>query len=95
MTGRTGGPPGLPPSAARGRATGRRMVVVEQERSAALLVRVWTEGPEGGFRARVTAVDTSGSDSTGEELTVAVAASSSDLLDALREWLEEFVHRSA
>jgi hypothetical protein len=71
------------------------MVIVEQDRSAALLVRVWTEGDGGGFRARVTGVDTSGSRSTGEDLTVAVAASPSDLLDALRAWLEEFLAADA
>jgi hypothetical protein len=67
------------------------MVIVEQDRSASLLVRVWTEGPGGAFRARVTAVDTSGADSTGQEVAVAVAASPSDLLDALGQWLADFV----
>jgi hypothetical protein len=67
------------------------MVIVEQDRSAALLVRVWTEGGTRGFRARLTAVDTSGPDSTGEELTVAVAASPGDLMNAVRAWLDEFL----
>jgi hypothetical protein len=71
------------------------MVIVEQDRSAALLVRVWTEDGAEGFRARVTAMDTSGSDSTGEELTIAVAASPGDLLDALRAWLEQFLDPDA
>ena len=71
------------------------MVIVEQDRSAALVVRVWAEGGAGGFRARVTGVDISGSESTGEELTIAVAASPGDLLDALRVWLEEFLAAGA
>jgi hypothetical protein len=71
------------------------MVIVEQDRSAALLVRVWTEGGAEGFRARVTAVDTSGSASGGGDLTIAVAASSGDLLDALRDWLNQFLDPSA
>ena len=64
---------------------------MEQDRSAALLVRVWTEGGAATFRARVTAVDTSGPGPTGEEVTVAVAASPGDLLDAVRAWMEEFL----
>jgi hypothetical protein len=71
------------------------VVIVEQDRSAALVVRVWAEGGTGGFRARVTGVDISGSESTGEELTIAVAASPGDLLDALRVWLEEFLAAGA
>jgi len=68
------------------------MVDVEQDRSASLLVRVWTGGPDGAFRARVTAVDTAGGGATGEEVAVAVTASPGELLDAVREWLEEFLH---
>lgn len=70
-------------------------MIVERDRSAALLIRVWTEGGAGTFRARVTAVDTSGADSTGDELTVAVAASPSDLLHALSAWLDEFLAADA
>jgi len=68
---------------------------VARGRSAALLVRVWTEGGAESFRARVTAVDTSGPDPTGEEVTVAVAASPGDLLDAVRAWVEEFLATEA
>jgi hypothetical protein len=85
----------LPSSAAPDCVTGRRKVIVEQDRSAALLVKVWTEGGAGTFRARASAVDTSGPDSTGEERTVAVAASPGDLLDAVRGWLEEFLAAEA
>jgi hypothetical protein len=70
-------------------------VDVAQDRSAALLVRVWTEGGAGAFRARVTAVDTSGPDAAGEEVTVAVVASPGDLLDAVRAWLDRFLAAGA
>jgi hypothetical protein len=70
------------------------MVNVEQDRSAALLVRVWTEGG-GEFRARLTAVDTAGPTSGGEEVTVAVVASPGDVLDAVGSWLEQFVDPGA
>jgi len=70
-------------------------VDVAQDRSAALLVRVWAEGGAQAFRARVTAIDTSGPDPTGEEVTVAVAASPGDLLDAVRAWVEEFLATEA
>lgn len=63
---------------------------MERERSAALLVRVWLEEGTGGFRARVTAVGDSAGATEGE-LTVAVAATPSDLLGAVREWLDRFV----
>lgn len=66
-----------------------------QDRSAALLVRVWTEGAAEAFRARVTAVGTSGPDPTGEEVTVAVTASPGDLLDAVRAWVQEFLAADA
>ena len=86
------GHPALPSSAAAGCVPRRRMVTVDRERSAALLLRVWREGDTGGFRARLTAVDTSGVAPSGEEVTVAVAASPGDVLDAVRAWLEQFVH---
>jgi hypothetical protein len=66
-------------------------VTVEQERSAALLVRVWTEGGTGAFRARLTAVDTSGAAPAGKEVAVAVAASPGEVVDAVRAWLSSFV----
>ncbi len=58
------------------------------DRSAALLVRVWLEdGPE-SFRARVTAV---GREAAADDATVAVASSPGDVVSAVRAWLEEFV----
>ena len=91
MTRRTGGSQGFPSSVAPGRGTGRRKVDVELDRSAALLVRVWTEGRDGAFRARVTAVGAPGTDPSAAEFTVAVAATPGQLLDAVRQWLDEFL----
>ena len=58
-----------------------------EDRSAALLVRVWLEDGAEHFRARVTAVGVHGS----EDRTVALAASTSDLIDAVSRWLDDFV----
>jgi hypothetical protein len=60
---------------------------VPEDRSAALLVRVWLEDGAEHFRARVTAVGMDGS----EDRTVALAASTSDLIDAVSRWLDDFV----
>jgi hypothetical protein len=62
-------------------------VVVTEERSAALLVRVWLEDGDGGFRARVTAV---GSESSPDDRTIALAASPGEVIDAVSGWLEAF-----
>jgi hypothetical protein len=58
-----------------------------EDRSAALLVRVWLEDGTEHFRARVTAVGMPGS----EDRTVALAASTSDLIDAVSKWLDDFL----
>jgi hypothetical protein len=65
-------------------------VTVEQDRSAALLVRVWLEGGE-SFRARLTAVGTSGAADPDDGVTVAVSSSPGEVVDAVRDWLERFV----
>ena len=61
---------------------------MSDERSAALLVRVWLEGGSDRFRARVSAV---GPDGALDDRTIAVTASPSELLDAVRHWLDEFL----
>ena len=61
------------------------------ERSAALLVRVWLEEGPQSFRARVTAVGLDRS----EDRTVAVAASASDVMDAVSQWLDDFLRDSS
>lgn len=58
-----------------------------EDRSAALLLRVWLEDGTDQFRARVTAV---GLD-TEEDRTVAVASSPSEVVDAVGDWLDRFV----
>jgi hypothetical protein len=64
---------------------------LDDDRSAALVVRVWFERGTDRFRGRLTAVDTSGGSSSGEEITVAVVASPSQLTDAVSQWLRDFV----
>jgi len=62
---------------------------VTDDRTAAMLVRVWLEDEGRSFRARVLAVgDDDGSE---EDRTVAVVSSPGDLLDAMSQWLEEFI----
>ncbi len=58
------------------------------DRSAALLVRVWLEDGIEQFRARVTAV---GLDPSDEHRTVALASSPSEVLDAVSHWLDGFL----
>ena len=65
-------------------------VTLDQDRSASLLVRVWLESETGGFRARLTSVDTApGAD--GAEVTVGVASSPSDVLAVVDTWLRDFL----
>jgi hypothetical protein len=61
---------------------------VVQDPSAALLLRVWLEGP-GAFRARLLTLHADAAGSA-EEVTVAVASSPEDVLDAVRAWLDDF-----
>jgi hypothetical protein len=70
-------------------------VDVSEDRSAALVVRVWLEdGPE-SLRARLTAVGTSRDGAPAEDVVVAVAASRSELMTAVSDWLERFLIDSA
>jgi hypothetical protein len=59
---------------------------VVQDPSAALLVRVWLEGP-GEFRARLLTRHHEAPGTSAEEVTVAVASSPEGVLDAVRAWL--------
>ena len=61
--------------------------------SAALLIRVWLEGA-GGFRARLLTLRDATAGAPGEEVTVAVAASPGDVLDAVRDWLDGFTRQA-
>ena len=62
--------------------------------SAALLIRVWLEGP-GEFRARLLTAPAAAAGTPAEEVTVAVASSPGDVLDAVRAWLDGFVRNAA
>ena len=61
------------------------------DRSAALLLRVWIEEGSDQFRARVMAV---GSGEEGDR-TVAVASSPDEVLEAVRQWLDEYLQRGS
>jgi hypothetical protein len=63
-------------------------MAVTDDRSAALLVRVWLEDGADQFRARVTAV---GLDASEEDRTVALASSPREVVDAVGDWLDRFV----
>jgi hypothetical protein len=68
---------------------------VDDDRSAALLVRVWVEGGSGHFRCRLTTIDTSGGPGSGEEVTLTVTSSPSDVVTAVRQWLGRFLDVAA
>jgi hypothetical protein len=66
---------------------------VGNDRATALLIRVWLEGaqdPGSGFRARVMAVRAS-DDPDGEDVTLALAASPREVMDAVGDWLDGFL----
>jgi hypothetical protein len=72
--------------------SGRTVTLVE-DRSAALLLRVWLED-DTEFRARLTAVDVRRGGEPGQDVTVAMASTPGDALEAVRAWLDEFLHRA-
>jgi len=61
-----------------------------ENRSAALLVRVWLEAGPDDLRARLTALGPQPSGAAGD-VTVAVTASRRELLDAISDWLDQFL----
>ena len=63
---------------------------MDGDRSAALLLRVWTEDGSDTFRCRLVAVDTSPGRDAGRETTLAVTSSSGEVLATVREWLDGF-----
>jgi len=70
-------------------------VAVTDDRSAVLLIRVWLEGEDDAFRARLTAMGTSGTGDAIAETTVAVGASTREVVTAVERWLAEFVEGPA
>jgi hypothetical protein len=61
---------------------------VIDDRSAALLIRVWFEDA-GAFRARLLTQGDATAGEPAQEVTVAVASSPDAVLDAVRTWLDE------
>ncbi len=59
--------------------------------SAVLVVRVWLEGGTDQFRARLMTAGTTPGSGVGEEVTVTVASFPSDVVNAVRTWLDEFL----
>jgi hypothetical protein len=68
-------------------------VAVTDDRSAVLLIRVWLDGDDQAFRARLTALGSPDKDGRVEESAVATTASPSVVVAAVEEWLAQFVHR--
>jgi hypothetical protein len=66
-------------------------VAVSDDRSVALLLRVWLEDGGEQFRARLSSLAGSPDGGQEEELTVAVASSPRDVLTAVSDWLDEFL----
>lgn len=73
------------------RDAGDEGLAVADDRSAALLLRVWIEEGRGQFRARMMAVGPDGQES---ERTIALASAPDEVLDAVRGWLEEFLRHA-
>jgi hypothetical protein len=66
-------------------------VSVTDDRSAVLLIRVWLDGEDDAFRARLTAMGLQPDGAPGQETTVAVAATPGAVLTAVEAWLAGFV----
>jgi hypothetical protein len=64
-------------------------VAVADDRSAALLLRVWTEEGSDQFRARLMAIGPG----QGSDRTVAVASSPDEVLAAVGRWLDEYLRQ--
>jgi hypothetical protein len=72
-----------------------RTVILDQNRSASLLLRVWLESGTDDFRARLTTLDTSPGEAGGAEVTVAVASSPDEVITVVRTWLTTFLDPGA
>jgi hypothetical protein len=68
-----------------------RTVILDQDRSASLLLRVWLESGTDDFRARLTTLDTSPGEAGGAEVAVAVASSPDEVITVVRTWLTTFL----
>jgi hypothetical protein len=65
-------------------------VAVAEDPSAVLLIRVWLEGDERAFRARLSGIGVPTGSATPEDSTVAVAASPEEVVAAVERWLAGF-----
>ena len=65
-------------------------MAVADDRSAALLLRVWIEEESDQFRARLMAVGSG----QGSDRTVALASSPDDVLEAVSHWLDEYLRQA-
>jgi hypothetical protein len=70
-------------------------VTVDDDRSSALVVRVWLEDGADGFRARLTTVGPRWDRDPHDDVAAAVAASPAAVSDAVRAWLLSFVGSAA
>jgi hypothetical protein len=75
-------------------SSGRDGVIVNEDRSGALLVRVWLEDGTDEFRARVTRLGTRIGQSGDEGVTVALASSPDAVFRSVHAWLDEFLDRA-
>ena len=64
---------------------------LDDDRSAALVIRVWLQGGTDQFRSRLTAVDIRPGSGGGEEVALPVASSPGEVSDAVSQWLHDFV----
>jgi hypothetical protein len=67
---------------------------MDDDRSGALLVRVWIEEGVDTFRCRLTTIDTSPGTGAGGETTLTVTSSPGEAIATVREWLEGFISRT-
>ncbi|WP_369255259.1 hypothetical protein [Geodermatophilus amargosae] len=66
-------------------------MIVDENRSGVLLVRVWLEQGTDEFRGRMTTPGVWHGPGARGDLTVALASTPEDVCDAVRQWLSEFL----
>jgi|tagenome__1003787_1003787.scaffolds.fasta_scaffold17074412_2 hypothetical protein len=87
-TGRTGG---VAPAGRRAQTcVTSRWTVTVVDRSDVLIIRVWVEDGMDAFRGRLTRLRPGREDGATDDPIYALASAPSDVLDAVRKWLESF-----
>ena len=66
------------------------MVTLDDDRSAALLIRVWIESGTNQFRGRLSTIDISGDAGPDGQVSFAAASSTREVLDGVSRWLDGF-----